>query len=241
MGRDIPSSGVPMRRARLAASILSACLALSAQAPLTKATLEIQATFTESPRTPGSGSWSKTKTFTAHVPCAFSQGPGAVAMPAQTLVPGLVATYLFTPDKAQESAHSGTFKSVEMDGGVATETIQAALLGPFSGSFGLSAGIHADDLVPAAASILTGFYKGTRAAGGPPEEWRGTGAVLLVHPDLMNPMDPEMPRPVFSMKDFQAKLAAGQPFTMTAQKTYELDVKDKHYKGAYTLAISLAP
>jgi hypothetical protein len=232
-----------MRRAPLAATIFCACMALSAQAPLTKATLEIQATFTESPRTPGSGSWSKTQTFTAHVPCAFTQGPGAAAaaMPAQTLVPGLVATYLFTPDKTLEGAHGGTFKSVEMDGSAATETLQAALIGPFSGSFGLAAGIHADDLVPAASNILTGFYKGTKTAGGRSEEWRETGAVLLVHPDLMNPMDPDMPRPTFSMKDFQAKLAAGRPFTMTAQKCYELDVKDKHYKGAYTLAISLTP
>ena len=50
-----------------------------------------------------------------------------------------------------------------------------------------------------------------------------------------------MPRPTFSMKDFKAKLAAGQAFTLTAQKSYELDLKDKHYKGTYTLSVSLAP
>ena len=233
-----------MRRALLATTLL-AFAPLAAQATLTKATVDIQATFTESPRVPGTGTWSKTRTFTAHVPCTFTQGgaAGMAATPAgmQNMVPGLVASYLFTPDKAQESAHTGTYKSVEMDGGAATETIQASLIGPFSGSFGLSAGIHADDLVPAASAILTGFYKGTKTAGGPSEEWRETGAVVLVHPDLMNPMDPEMPRPTFSMKDFKAKLAAGQPFTLTAQKSYELDLKDKHYKGTYTLSVSLAP
>ncbi|MBS1765885.1 MAG: hypothetical protein JST05_00570 [Acidobacteria bacterium] len=232
-----------MRRAPLVAAILSACLTLSAQSSLKRATLDIQATFTESPR--GDGHWSKTKTFTSHVPCAFSISPAAalasISTGVQSTPPGIIAFYVFTPDKTQEGEATGTLHATEVDSGATTELTQATLTGPYNGTFGLTQGIHADDLVPAAACVLLGFFKGTKTEAGRSQEWRQAAGVLLVHPDLMNPMDPEVPRPAFSMKAFQAKLAAGLPFSMTTQKTYELDYKDSHYKGNYTLTISLAP
>jgi hypothetical protein len=227
---------------------LFALLPLSAALPppaIRTGTVEIRATCTESPRAPGADGWSKTWTWTAHAACTVSEGPGGLLanMPgaAADMVPGVAALWTFTPDKAQEPTHSGTYKYVEVSGIAITTSEEGALIGPFSGSVGLAAGIHQDDLVATPASVLTGFFKGTTLQDGRPVEFREAEGILIVPGDLANPMDPEMPRPVFSMKAFQASMAGGKPFTLSSSKTYELDLKDKHYKGSFTLALTVNP
>ena len=224
---------------------LGAALPLPAQAAARTGTVEIRANYTESPRVPGTGSWSKTWTWNAHAACTLSGGPGGLlgTMPgtAAGMVPGVVALWTFTPDKAQEPTHSGTYRYVEVNGIAVAKSQQGTLLGPFSGSVGLAAGIHQDDLVATPASVLTGFFKGTDAEDGRTAEFREAEGLLIVHGDLANPMDPEMPRPTFSMKAFQAGLAGGKPFTLSSSKSYELDLKDKHYKGSFTLTLTVNP
>ncbi len=212
-----------------------------------RATVEISATWSiTEPLGAGAGPRElKTHTLTCKVPCTLKVNatPESQGMPsmATTMVPGLVASYLFTPDKDAEGQHTGTLSETESSGVTLHKRIQATLIGTANGSFGLAPTGKTDDLVPGATNILTAFFKGTETSDGRSREWRDGAPLLYLDGDLLNPMDPEVPRAHFSKKEVDAGLASGKPFTLKAEKAYDLDYKDKHHKGSYTLTITVVP
>lgn len=209
-----------------------------------RATLELQANWTETELAPGGEA--TTRRFLLKTPCRYSAGApaGMAQMPAfaADLVPGVAGLYSFPVDKDREAEMSANFSEQKRNGVELVHEISARLKGPLNGTLSFAATGKSDELVLAVTSLFTGFFVGSSSSSGAPmQEYREAAGLVYLPSDLMNPMDPDAPRASFSRKALEEGLASGKPFDLAASKDYDLSMKGKHYRGSYSVTLHVTP